>query len=249
MEVREILKQLREKHGYSIQDIADRTEISYSVYQKYESGVRGVGVPALMQLADLYHVSVDYLLGRNTTAEQPLDTLARQNGMPGKEKAALAKWLELDAEKRDIVLQIMKEVIQEYERAGTQKSIRHMVQMRCSKHKVSAGVGYDLNDSDLWKRLNVLDCESVQEADFIVQVDGDSMHPKYKDGEYVFVAIDPDVQIGKDGIFIVDGAGYIKQRGNGILISLNPEYDDIQLEGTDNLCVGRVLGVAELPGE
>lgn len=241
------LKKAREAAQLTQAQAAKKLDISDGAYKNYEQGKREPNNTLLGKIADLYGVSTDYLLGRNTTAEEPLDTLARQNGMPGKEKAALAKWLELDAEKRDIVLQIMKEVIQEYERAGTQKSIRHMVQMRCSKHKVSAGVGYDLNDSDLWKRLNVLDCESVQEADFIVQVDGDSMHPKYKDGEYVFVALDPDVQIGKDGIFIVDGAGYIKQRGNGILISLNPEYDDIQLEGTDNLCVGRVLGVAELP--
>ena len=34
------------------------------VYQRYESGDREIPVWALMKLADLYHTSTDYILGR-----------------------------------------------------------------------------------------------------------------------------------------------------------------------------------------
>lgn len=66
METKNILKQLRESRKLTMQDVAASTDISYSVYQKYESGARGVGVPALCKLADFYNVTTDYLLGRDT---------------------------------------------------------------------------------------------------------------------------------------------------------------------------------------
>lgn len=34
------------------------------VYRRYEKGIRDIPVWALIQLADLYHTSTDYLLGR-----------------------------------------------------------------------------------------------------------------------------------------------------------------------------------------
>lgn len=74
MEIKNILKQLRESNGLTIQEVAEKTDISYSVYQKYESGVRGVGVPALQKLADFYNVSTDYLLDRQT-ADAPTSAL------------------------------------------------------------------------------------------------------------------------------------------------------------------------------
>ena len=50
-------------------------------------------------------------------------------------------------------------------------------------------------------------------------------------------------QIGEIGLFIVNGNGYIKQLQDGYLHSLNPEYDDIQLDESDTTrIVGRVLG-------
>ncbi len=64
METKEILKQLRKEKGYSAKQVAEGCEMSLGVYQKYESGERGVGTPALCKFADFYDVTTDYLLGR-----------------------------------------------------------------------------------------------------------------------------------------------------------------------------------------
>lgn len=63
METKDILKQLRKTHRYSISEICNRTGIPISVYPKYENGIRNIGVPALCKLADLYNVTTDYILG------------------------------------------------------------------------------------------------------------------------------------------------------------------------------------------
>lgn len=247
METKEILKQLRESKGYSIQDVSEMTEISYSVYQKYESGARGVGVPALSKLADFYGVTTDYLLGREDLPDNPILS-AKQ-----KEKIALEKWLNLDDEKRKAVLIVMESIIKAYELAENQPEknldIRLTIPIKRSRYRTSAGTGYDLNDSDAWERVNVADCPEARKADFVVEIDGDSMNPTYHDGENVFVKATPDVEIGEIGIFIVDGRGYIKELGNCELISHNEKYDPIELKDTENRCVGKVIGTAELAEE
>ena len=47
--------------------------ISYNTYQNYETGKRLPTAEILMQLADFYHVSTDYLLGR--TPVRAMNTL------------------------------------------------------------------------------------------------------------------------------------------------------------------------------
>jgi hypothetical protein len=54
------------------------------------------------------------------------------------------------------------------------------------------------------------------------------------------------VEVGEVGIFVVNGAVYIKEQGAGCLISHNAAYKPIPLAEHDSaFCCGRVLGVAE----
>lgn len=64
METKDIIKNLRKNHGYTVKQVASGTGISENVYPKYESGILNAGVPVLVKIADFYGVSVDYLLGR-----------------------------------------------------------------------------------------------------------------------------------------------------------------------------------------
>ena len=67
METKVILKKLRKDKGYkTMQDFCNAASISFSTYQNYETGKRLPTAEILMQLADFYHVSTDYLLGRTT---------------------------------------------------------------------------------------------------------------------------------------------------------------------------------------
>lgn len=58
------LRDLREDADLTQQQIADLLHMQRSVYRRYELGEREIPVWALLQLADYYHVSTDYLLGR-----------------------------------------------------------------------------------------------------------------------------------------------------------------------------------------
>lgn len=56
------LKELREGAGYSQASLADKIGVSYSGYQNYEYGKRDIPADVLAKLADLYDVTIDYIL-------------------------------------------------------------------------------------------------------------------------------------------------------------------------------------------
>ena len=65
------LRDMREDHDLSQQQVADRLGIQQTVYSRYERGVRQIPVDLLMELAELYETSTDYLLGRTDDPEPP----------------------------------------------------------------------------------------------------------------------------------------------------------------------------------
>ncbi len=112
--------------------------------------------------------------------------------------------------------------------------------------KVSAGTGEPLIDDTYHDFLKVKRNDLTEEANFAVQISGNSMLPRFKDKEWVLVRSQPDVEIGEIGIFIIDGNGYIKERAADRLVSINPEYDDIFFkENQDIKCKGLVIGTLE----
>lgn len=107
---------------------------------------------------------------------------------------------------------------------------------------VSAGPGVYLDD-ELAEEIQVPDNEKTQAANFALRIRGNSMEPKYHDGDVLLVEDTDAVEVGELGIFILDGNGYFKKYGGDCLISLNPEYGNILLkEYAEAVCCGRVIG-------
>ena len=58
------LRDLRDDHDKTQQEIADVLNMHRSVYRRYESGERETPAGVVVKLAEYYRVSTDYLLGR-----------------------------------------------------------------------------------------------------------------------------------------------------------------------------------------
>jgi transcriptional regulator with XRE-family HTH domain len=65
MEHQRRLRDLREDHDKTQQEIADVLGTSQTMYARYERGANELPVRHLIKLAEYYHVSTDYLLGRS----------------------------------------------------------------------------------------------------------------------------------------------------------------------------------------
>ncbi len=63
----EKLKALRLEKNLTQKQVADRIGLAISAVSSYESGMRYPSYEALIQLARIFHVSTDYLLGMTDT--------------------------------------------------------------------------------------------------------------------------------------------------------------------------------------
>lgn len=106
----------------------------------------------------------------------------------------------------------------------------------------SAGTGSYLFDDTPVEYINVKKNDTTLAADYILEVSGDSMEPKFHDGDCVLIQQSERIYEGQIGIFILNGESYIKKMGDGELISLNSAYAPIKLHEYDDIrCAGRVL--------
>lgn len=72
------------------------------------------------------------------------------------------------------------------------------------------------------------------------------MEPLYCDGDLVLVHRQPAINVGAVGIFVANDKGYIKQQGEDRLISLNPDYPDVDPEECyEYKCFGEVIGILD----
>lgn len=124
----------------------------------------------------------------------------------------------------------------------TAGSVMTLLQGRISTQSVAAGNGTYLED-DAFDEIAVVKNCLTKRAAFYVPVSGDSMEPRYHDGDILIVE-DAPVPINGIGIFTLDGKGYVKQRGAAELISLNPDYEPIPMDDSIT-CNGRVIGVLD----
>ena len=63
------IKALREDSDVSQKKLAEYLHCSQQAYSNYELGTRSIPSEVLIALADFYHTSVDYLLGRTDRKE------------------------------------------------------------------------------------------------------------------------------------------------------------------------------------
>ncbi len=63
------LRDLREDNDLTQRQLAKMLNMPQSQYNRYERGLRDIPTDILIQLADIYSTSTDYLLGRTNNSE------------------------------------------------------------------------------------------------------------------------------------------------------------------------------------
>lgn len=58
------IRELREQSGLSQKEIAEELSMQLTQYRRYENGERKPAIDFLIQIADMYGVTLDYLVGR-----------------------------------------------------------------------------------------------------------------------------------------------------------------------------------------
>ena len=227
------LKNLRKAKGATQADVAEALGIKESAYSNYEKDLREPNAVVLKAMSKYFGVTIDYLLDCHT------GFVASRS-----EQEHIKKYRSLDPYGQKAVTSVLDI---EFERCTyiPEPNREELIEVSINYAPVSAGFGDELEDYEQWEKASVPLTPESRKADFILVVDGDSMEPKFHNGDYILVRKQPAVDIGQIGIFGVDGKGYIKKYGGDKLISLNKKYPDIPLD-EESRCFGLVLGVTDI---
>lgn len=237
-ELGKILQEARLSLGLKQSDIASKIGCTPANISSWERGKSKIDIDSFAELCSIYRLDFAKIL------EDLNDKDAiREDRLTANEQEHIKKFRTLDGYGKKTVNCVLNI---EYERCHFENTIIQVsFELPMSEYAASAGTGNWL-DEEYTSRVKVLDTPQARKANLVIKVSGDSMEPLYSDGDLVLVRIQPDVELGEIGIFIVNNEGYIKKKGSGELISVNPEYDNIEIkESTDYRCFGKVLGKAE----
>lgn len=185
----------------------------------------------IIKLSEHLDVSTDYLL------------LGKEASLTPEEQQLVTSFSFLNQTNKIRVLERI-ETLLESQTVDAHPTIKTIF-IKHSSDRVSAGFGFDFEDYAEWDDIEVPLTPESRKADFCLTVEGDSMEPKYHDGDIVLVRDQPSVDLGQIGIFSVGNKGYMKKFGGDRLISLNDKYDDILFSDNASepiLCRGLVIG-------
>lgn len=249
------LKELMTIRDLKQVDILNKLQPLCSIYNvkfnksdlsQYVSGKTEPNQDKLFILSKALDVDVAWLMGFDVPiVSGATSSRITENSYPltDKEYTHMTKYRKLDVISKELVdLVIDKEL----ERSTSDSILNdNMVdfgsykEIPCYPRLASAGTGEYLFD-DIPTSTIKIDAREYPKADYAIQVNGDSMEPTYYDGDTLIVERNAVPEIGKTGIFIVDGISYVKRLGNGELISDNKAYNNIV--GQYGECLGKVLG-------
>lgn len=247
------LKALREEQGLSMMEIAKQLNMPYTTYVNYEKGAREPNSEMLIKFSKFFNVTIDYLIGNSEQKNKIFDgncderlktNIDDEAKFTSEEKTHIKKYRTLDEHGKKAVDCILNV---EFERVESTRTpvipISNIITLSEFEQPVSAGKGVYLGDGSQTITREVPSNDLTRQADFILRVSGNSMEPKYSDGDRILIKRQPDVNIGEEGIFILNNEGFVKVREKDRLISLNAEYEDIVFHDNDNVeCRGKVLG-------
>ena len=187
----------------------------------------------LIQLCSIFNVTSDELLGVKSD----------MSNFTSEERTHITKLRMLDEHGKLVVNYLLDEEYARVISSAKKKNRPRLMYINSYSFPVSAGVG-SFVENEAPEQILVPECAEAEEADYVLTVTGDSMQPKFNDGDKVYVVNQQSVEIGEIGIFVINGDAYIKKLGKGQLISLNEKYKPIPLNADDSIyCCGKVIGI------
>ncbi|MCI8525754.1 MAG: LexA family transcriptional regulator [Oscillospiraceae bacterium] len=243
---------LMEKYSLNKLTLSQNSGIPYStIVGWYKKGYEGLKLTTLRKLSDYFNTALDYWVN-----EDELDpNYWKADGfiVNGAEMGHIQKYRLLDPYGKEAVDGVLDVESRRCEAARAAIIQEQRRQMEAAEDKIiyifpgystpmSAGTGQPAGEE--YPENYRLVKEPPRGASYIAPVSGDSMEPTYQDGDLLFIRAQEQIGPGQIGVFFMDGQQWVKELGDGVLLSHNPEYEP-RLMTDDIRCQGLVLGVCD----
>lgn len=241
------IKKLKNERKITNQRLSELTGIPIGTLSKLLAGISDdPKLSNIVSICDAFGCSVDYIV--NGKEDNPNNYLLDEG-----EIQLVENYRALDDHGKELVVLVLNKEKERLTKEAYGLSGRAKILERPAIHTgrrslplydlpVSAGPGEFLDSSE-YETVSIPDGAITRAASYALRISGNSMNPKYLDGDILMVEKCDAVMPGELGIFVLDNAGYFKKFGGDRLISLNPDYEDILLSRFSQVqCCGRVLG-------
>ncbi|HGL1167966.1 TPA: S24 family peptidase [Streptococcus pneumoniae] len=234
-----------EQKGVDRNTLCADLDLKYTTVRDWLKGITYPRIGKIELLANYFNINKSDLIENKIFTAQPSDSLLEEITNTARK---------LNTDNKKIVLRTSEELLESQENEEETKinevseNIIRLDDYRQTTYRrvtgvVSAGSG-SIQDDDLDMEVSFYEDEIPDDYDAIAYVVGNSMEPKIKNGDYLFIKNTQQVDYNTIGIFQVDGANYVKKLRQGYLESLNPDYEDIHLdESNDIRTFGEVVSV------
>lgn len=207
----EIIKKLRLEAGMTQKELSKKTGVSVVTIRNWEGGIKMPSTNAIIAIADIFHVSADYLLGIDSDPKPGMAI-----SLP--EAAFIKQYRSLDAHSKKIVDTICSMEVARPEKPT--KSVPLFGQ------RFAAGPA----EPDFFPPVETYSIPADETADFAIHINGTSMEPYLKDGS-IALGIRRMPRDWEVGAFMLDGEFLVKQylsdpMGNVYLFSANRKESD-----------------------
>lgn len=224
------LKSFRVERNLTQQNLGDAVGVSTVTIRAWERNTKKPAMDALLSLGRVLNISMDTLLDFHLN-NAPNYTLV----LTSSERKLLSSYQSLDNYGQravDAICALEKERVDATKKPRVIPKVIDLQQVKSERYipryttPSAAGSSVPLDGVDF--EMILVDSSVPEEADYAVDIQGNSMYPYIHDGDMVYVEKDAELTIGDVGIFCVDGAMYCKQyylddNNNLVLVSANPE--------------------------
>lgn len=226
------IRGLREKKNMTQTELSDYLGMkTYTTVSKWESDDNFPKGKDLKKLAELFGVSSDYLLGLSQdTSSSSISDIYNKLEPPRQEKVYNFAEEQLEEQKRSSVLDFQKK-----------EKIPTVHNSASAANPTELVYGDTVVEEEEFEKV-------PESADFAVPINGDSMEPKIKNGQFVFVKKQPDIEDGEIAIVELDGDGvtckeiYKDYENKTIILrSINKLYEDRIVSPNQIRIIGKVV--------
>ncbi|HIZ55366.1 MAG TPA: XRE family transcriptional regulator, partial [Firmicutes bacterium] len=229
-EIARNLNYYRKKKGLTQRELADRLGVKHNAVSSWENGKNSIDIEFLFRICEILDISVGEMYGRFgsggdenasfTTEER--EYIKKYRLLDERGKKAVNALLDVEYRYLQTDTDIAKRVIPFI----SENSTNNVREIPVYVAPAAAGIPLPIptEDYELWE----VGDDVPPEASFGIRLCGDSMRPRFEDGQIVWVKQQPDLAPGEIGIFTLNAEALCKKleyRGNKpYLISINRTY-------------------------
>lgn len=238
------LKEARKNANMTQKQVAEIVGIATTTYSGYERGASDPDVNTLGKIMSAIHTDANFLYQDYREKSNPIrydsTKMLLDEVISRHESGLIKKYRALDVHGKELVNMIINKEMERVKATVQKGASVQVVPFRISEQPAAAGTGTYLGP-DAFRTVHVKHDALPKGSSFGVPVSGNSMEPKYHNGDILIVS-EQHPEVGEIGVFILDGAGYVKIRGETELLSINKDYAPIPMNDSIRSC-GKVVGV------